>query len=223
MFSVLSCNQSFRGRGAILLGILAMGFGVGLMASACTASPAGTPLATVPNDVRALVAPADKLLAYKAADLYGDGTRAAVMVVRHHTSEKSDYDFDNNPCELVVLRQENGKLAGVDHSIKAVDCTYNDVARNAPAMALSDNLTVSPARIVYVNQKDRGDSTFYFSWSKEKNTWYLERATASNPGDEGTVVHVSASYPNDFGWTPMSSVDPDALSSILEKQAKRDK
>jgi hypothetical protein len=169
--------------------------------------------------VRALIAPTDTLLAYKPADLYGDGNQAAVIVVRHQVSGKSDYDFDSNPCELVVLRQENGKLVETDRSTKAVDCTYNDVARNAPAMSLNDNLAAISASIIYVNQKDKGDSTFYFAWSKKKNSWYLQRATASNP-DGSSVTKVSASYPKNFAWTPMSSVDPDAIAKILEKQGK---
>jgi hypothetical protein len=143
-----------------------------------------------------------------------------VIVVRHQTSEKSDYDFDSNPCELLVLQRKNGKLVEADHSAKAVDCTYNDLARHAPSMSLNDNLAVSPASIVYVNQKDKGDSTFDFAWSKEKAIWYLHRATASNPGSGTSIAHVSATYPKDFGWTPMSSFDPEAIAEVLEKQVK---
>lgn len=197
--------------------------GAGLIASACTAAvPVSTPPTEVPSDVRALVAPTDTLLAYKAADLYNDGVQAAVIVIRHQVSGMSDYDFDNNPCELVVLRQKNGELAEADRSTKAVDCTYNDVARNAKAMSLNDNLTATPASIVYVNQKDKGDSTFYFAWAKEKNTWYLQRATASNP-DGDSVASISASYPKDFAWTTMSSIDPDAMAQILEKHGNATK
>ena len=214
MFSIPSRNRLRRSRGAVFL--------AGLIASACTAAPIDTPATAVPNEVRALVAPTDTLLAYKPADLYGDGNQAAVIVVRHHVTGKSDYDFDDNPCELVVLRRKNGKLRETDHSTKAVDCTYNDVARNAPDMSLNDNLTVAPASIVYVNQKDKGDSTFYFVWSKEKSAWYLQRATASNP-DGSSVANVSASYPGDFAWTAMSSVDPDVMAEILEKHGKTTK
>lgn len=195
---------------------------VGQIAFACTAAPHSTFPTAVPNAVRALVAPTDTLLAYKSADLYGDGIQAAAIVVRHQVSGKSDYDFDSNPCELVVLRQKNGKLVVADRSTKAVDCTYNDVARKAPEMSLNDNLTATSASIVYVNQKDKGDSTFYFAWSKEKNAWYLRHATASNPEDS-SVVNVSASYPKDFAWTPMSSVDPDAMAEVLEKHGKTSK
>ncbi len=172
---------------------------------------------TVPDDVRALVAPTDTLLAYKATDLYGDGQQAAVVVVRHPIHGKTDYDFNNNPCDLVVLRRQAGKLSEADHSTKVVDCTYNDIARHAPAMSLSDNLSVSPAHIVYVNQKDRGYSTFYFAWSEQKSMWYLQRATTSNP-DGDRVANAGASYPADFAWTPMSSVEPDAMAKILQKQ-----
>jgi hypothetical protein len=218
MFPTPARNRLHRSRGVLLLGALV----AGQIPFACTAAPIHTSPTAVPNDVRALVAPTDTLLAYKPADLHGDGIQGAAIVVRHQVSGKSDYDFDSNPCELVVLRQKNGKLAEADRSTKAVDCTYNDVARNAPEMSLNDNLTATPASIVYVNQKDKGDSTFYFAWSKEKNAWYLQRATASNP-DGSSVTNVSASYPKDFAWTPMSSVDPDAMAEILEKHGKTSK
>lgn len=215
MFPIPTHSWLHRSYGFVLLGALA----VNTIAFACTAAPIDTSTTAVPNDVRALVAPTDTLLAYKPADLYGDGSQAAVIVVRHQVTGKSDYDFDNNPCELVVLRRKNGTFGEADHSTKAVDCTYNDVARNAPAMSLNDNLTVARASIVYVNQKDKGDSTFHFAWSKEKSAWYLQRATASNP-DGNSVANVSASYPRDFAWTPMSSVDPDAMAEILDKHGK---
>lgn len=212
-------------RGTMAIGKLLAGCSAALMVLACTASPADTSSTAVPQDVRALVAPTDTLLAYKATDLYGDGSWAAVIVVRHPATEMSDLDFDHNPCDLRVLRRQNGKIVEVDHSKKAVDCTYNDVERHAPAMSLNDYLKVSPASIVFINQKARGNSTFYFAWSQEKATWYLRRATATNVGDgadinDVRVTDVSASYPKNFGWTPMSSVDPDAMADILNKLAK---
>jgi hypothetical protein len=219
MFPISLRIRSRQPRNALLFAALVVSYSAAFVAFTCTATTTDTPATTVPNDVRALVAPTDTLLAYKPADLYGDGNQAAVIVIRHHVTGKSDYDFDNNPCELVVLRHKNGKLAEADHSTKAVDCTYNDVARNAPAMSLNDNLTLAPTSIVYVNQKDKGDSTFHFAWSKEKSAWYLQRATASNP-DGNRVTNVSVSYPENFTWTPMSSVDPDAMAEILEEQGK---
>lgn len=214
MFPIPSRIRPRQSRSLLFFGALV----VGQLAFGCSSTPANTSTVAVPSEVLALVAPTDTLLAYKPADLYGNGSQAAVIVIRHQVNAKSDYDFGHNPCELVVLRQQNGQLAAADRSTKAVDCTYNDVARNAPAMSLNDNLTATFASIVYVNQKDKGDSTFYFAWSNEKNTWYLQRATASNP--DGSVANQSASYPKDFAWTPMSSVDPDVIAELLEKQGK---
>lgn len=217
MFQIPTRCRSPRRPSAMTLGKLIAGCSAGLMASAGMATPAKT---TVPADVRALVAPTDKVLAYKAADLYGDGILGAVLVVRHQASEMSDYDFENNPCELVVLRREDNRLVEVDHSKKTVDCTYNDVARNAPALSLNDNLTLAPGSIVYVNQKEKGDSTFYFAWSKAREAWYLQRVTASNPESDGDIAHVGAMYPKNLAWTPMSSVDPEAIAEALRKQGR---
>ncbi|HEY8682251.1 MAG TPA: hypothetical protein VIM06_03705, partial [Rhodanobacter sp.] len=127
MFPTTARIRLRQASGVLLLGALV----VGQIPFACTAAPTDASPTAVPNDVSALVAPNDTLLAYKAADLYGDGKQAAVIVVRHQVGGKSDYDFASNPCELMVLRRKNGKLAEVDRSTKAVDCTYNDVARNA--------------------------------------------------------------------------------------------
>lgn len=131
----------------------------------------------------------------------------------------------HNPCDLLVLRRENGKLVELDHSKKAVDCTYNDVERRAPTMSLNEYLKVSPFSIVFTNQKARGNSTFYFAWSQQKAIWYLRRATATNVGSGTDINHVSvtdvsASYPKNFGWTPMWAVDPDATADILNKLAR---
>ena len=207
-------------RGTMAIGKLLAGCSAALMIFACTASPANTSPTAVPQDVRALLSPTDTLLAYKAADLYSDGSRAAVIVVRHQASEKSDYDFDSNPCDLVVLHQVNGKLIEADHSSKAVDCTYNDVARHAPAMSLNDDLNISPGSITFVNQQRRGWSSFEFAWLKGKSTWYLHRATASNVDSENNGTQTTISYPKDLGWTPMSSADPEAIAEVLEKQGK---
>lgn len=220
MLQVPARQRPPRRRSATILGKLIAGGSAGLMAFACTAVPANTPSTTVPKKVRALVAPTDKVLAYKPADLYGDGTPGAVLVVRHQASEKSDYDFEDNPCELIVLHQEKSKLVEVDRSRKTVDCTYNDVARNAPALSLNDNLILAPGSIVYVNQKEKGDTTFYFAWSKERNAWYLQRATASNPDSGSSIAHAGAVYPGNLAWTPMSSVDPKAIAEVLQKQGQ---
>lgn len=87
----LSCSLSRRT--AITFGNPLVGFSAALMVFACTAAPANTSSTSLPQDVSALIAPPDTLLAYKAADLYGDGSWAAVVVVRHPASEMSDYDF----------------------------------------------------------------------------------------------------------------------------------
>lgn len=195
---------------------IALVLGASLFAQGCMAAQADPSPSAVPGDVRALMDPTDTLLAYKPADLFGDGTPAAVIVVRHPVGANNDYDFDSNPCELMVVHQVNGRFAVTDSSAKAVDCTYNDIARTAPAMALNDNLVASDGRIVYVNQNDRGDSSFYFGWSAHKHAWYLQRATASNP-DGTTVTNASASYPEDFGWTTMTSIDPEAIAELLER------
>jgi hypothetical protein len=186
-----------------------------LVVIACAAATSNR-VETIPADVLTFVSPTDTLLAYKASDLYNDGLPAAVIVVRHLSDERTDGDFNNNPCELIVLHQVHGVLSKVDHSNKAVDCTYNDLARGAPTMALDENLTAAPGSIVYVNQKSKGNSTFYFALSRKLSRWYLQRATAAVP-EEDDVKMLSAAFPKDFARTPMAAVDPEALVEILAK------
>lgn len=218
MLSVSPAHRPLPCRGTMAIGKLLAGCGAALMVFACTASPADTSSAAVPQEVRALVASKDTLLAYKAADLYGDGSQAAVIVVRHPANEKSD--DDRNPCDLVVLHRVNGKLIEADHSAKAVDCTYNDIARRAPAMSLNDDLDVAPGSITFVNQQRYGWSSFEFAWSKDKGTWYLHRATASSVDSGNNGTQTTLSYPKQLGWTPMAAIDPDAIAEALEKQGK---
>jgi len=75
---------------ALIAGALVVGHG--------SVAATSAPPTAVPDDVRALVASTDTLLAYKSADLYDDGMQSAVMVIRHPVTGKSDYDFDSNPC-----------------------------------------------------------------------------------------------------------------------------
>lgn len=221
MHSVFPERRSLPRRGTMAIGKLLAGCSAAVVAFACTAAPINTSSTTpLPHDVGALIAPTDTLLAYKAADLYGDGSWAAVIVVRPPSSEMSDLDFDHNPCDLRVLRRQNGKIVEVDHSRKAVDCTYNDVERHAPTMSLNDYLKISPGSITFVNQQRHGWSSFEFAWSKGKGTWYLRRATASNVDSESNGSQTTIFYPKDLGWTPMSSIDPDATAEVLERRGK---
>lgn len=218
MTSIPPKRRTSRYRSIVVFGKRLVGCSAALMVFACAASPAPPSSTAVPQAVRALVAATDTLLAYKPADLYGDGSQAAVIVVRHPASEKSDYD--SNPCDLVVLHRVNGKLIEADHSAKAVDCTYNDIARRAPAMSLNDDLDVAPGSITFVNQQRYGWSSFEFAWSKDKGTWYLRRATASSVDSENNGTQTTLSYPKHLGWTPMAAIDPDAIAEALQKQGK---
>lgn len=168
-----------------------------------------------PAEVRQFVGPNDTLLAYQKGDLFGAGMPGAVLVVRHPIPDEA-YEFDKNPCELIVLKGEGQELSQFTKGTTTVDCVYNDLNKTLGSMALNDRVTIKSGSFSFTNQKDRGADRFYFRYSATKAQWYLVRATATFPG-AGGITTEEATYPNDFGWTSLSDVSPDGLAKALEK------
>ncbi|MXV11171.1 hypothetical protein DYQ93_09065 [Xanthomonas sp. LMG 8992] len=157
----------------------------------------------------------DQILAFKQHDLTGDGGTDAVAIVRH-----ADADASGNTCELLVLRQANAAWSVADRSPQAVDCLYNDVARNAKR--LDDNLSLKTQEIVYVNQQARSNVTYTLKYDSAKKAWYLAEASSTTPAENPQsgamdVFRGTARYPADFAWTPISQIDPEQLQKAMDK------
>jgi hypothetical protein len=203
------------------LSILAWPFVVScMMPAACSAQASSPSNNTVPSDIKALLGPNDTLLAYKTFDLLGDGDMDAVIVVRH--TPNASAGSDQNPCDLIVLQIKNGSLSQVAKSDKAVDCIYNAIAKNAGALSLSDNLKLASQQITYVNQQDKSNTQYTFSYSKQKHAWYVSQLVAIFPQNNTQtgsidVVKESVQWPKDFSWTLMSDFDPDKFQDALDK------
>lgn len=181
-----------------------------------TSQAASTSLSVVPESVRTLLAPTDTVLAFKQTDsLDGIGMGAALVV--RHTSSGSASD---NPCELIVLQSKSTGYVISSRSDKAVDCINIGFPKRAREMDLNDNLTVKPREIAYFNERERGGQTYVFAYSTKRSAWHLKHASSvhTQPGESKVdVIELTADYPADFGWVPMSSFDPRLIADALAK------
>lgn len=171
-----------------------------------------------PQEVAGLVAQDDQVVAQANEDLDGDGAVDAVLIVRHQSTESGA-----NPCELLVLQRQAGRLAVSARSGHVVECLYNTVARNAAS--LQDNLKVARGEIIYTNQREKGTSIYRFDYDQAKQAWFLSEAINSYPqyseaADKVDLVREAVSYPKDVGWTTLDLFDPDALEEAFAKNRK---
>ncbi|MCW0458492.1 MULTISPECIES: hypothetical protein [Xanthomonas] len=185
--------------------------------AAATAKAPASPAASLSGEasLQPLLKPGDQILAFKQHDLTGNGGTDAVAIVRH-----ANADASGNTCELLVLQQANAAWNVADRSPQAVDCLYNDVARNAKR--LDDNLSLKPQEIVYVNQQTRSNVTYTLKYDPAKKAWYLAEASSTAPAENPQsgamdVFRGTASYPADFAWTPISQIDPEKLQDAMDK------
>lgn len=167
-----------------------------------------------------LLKPDDQILAFiKRHDLTGDGQDHAVAIVRH-----ANADASGNPCELLVLQRANKAWSVSDRSPQAVDCLYNDVARNAKR--LDDNLTLKSQQIVYVNQQARRNVAYTLKYDTAKKAWYLAETSSTTPVENPQsgkmdVFRGTARYPADIAWTPIAQIDAEQLPSPRPTIASR--
>ncbi|KLD79663.1 hypothetical protein FZ025_11315 [Xanthomonas hyacinthi] len=162
-----------------------------------------------------MLKPDDHILAFKQHDLTGDGQDDAVAIVRHATADAS-----GNTCELLILQQANKAWSVSDRSPQAVDCLYNDMARNSKR--LDDNLTLKSQEIVYINQQARSNVAYTLKYDMAKKAWYLAEASSTAPAEnpKSGKMDVSrgiARYLADIAWTPIAQIDPEQLQKAMDK------
>lgn len=186
-----------------------------LVGSMLTSVVLATEKTSPPADVSRFVGPKDTLLAFQEGDLFGPGMPGAVLIVRHPVPDKP-YDFDQNPCELIVVKGTGPSASQFTRGTTTVDCVYNNLNKTLGALALNDLVAIKPGSFSFTNQKDRGADGFFFRYSAMKAEWYLERAIATFPGEDGIVTE-EAIYPRDFKWTSLSDVSPEELAKALQK------
>ena len=173
----------------------------------------------IPANLLSLVSAQDTVLAVKSAKPLGMDDEGTVVVVRHAPGDGQR----RNPCELIVLKNDNGKLAVSERNDKVVECTYNEAAKNADALGLNNNLNLASDEITYFNESARGGTTYTFMWSKEKSTWHLQHVEASSVqnGDAGVVVYKSIlDYPSSLPWISLTAFDPKLIRGPIAKNRK---
>lgn len=177
--------------------------------------------ANVPNEVIAMLKPKDVLLAYRESSPDKEH-QVAVAVIGHDLKPDSN-DIKENPCTMLIMDSERRVLFEND---KVVDCTYNEGNQKALPLELTDDLTVEPNRISFVNENIRGGSYGYtFGFSRERDDWYLLSARSvykrAEPSEDGYAVMVEEKvrYPVNIKYISFADFDHEMISEELHKSA----
>ncbi len=176
-------------------------------AKAATANP-------VPTNIQALMAPGDTVLAFQPAKPFGADIAGGALVVRHSQPDPAT----DNACELWLLRATNDTYVVTAKNGQTVDCRYNESAKNAGAMGLLHNLTVSPTSVSYFNELQRGGTTCAFAWDGQKHAWHLQHveATSVENGESGVIVSKSdLDYPATLPWLTVDAFVPKLIRDSL--------
>ncbi len=186
------------------------------LALACIVAPcakAAAP-AAVPTNIQALVGPTDTVLAFAPIQPFGAEKAGGALVVRHAQPDPAT----GNSCELWLLRAVDASYAVTAKNGEAVDCRYNESAKNAGPMALTHNLTVAPTSVTYFNELPRGGTTYAFAWDGQKRAWHLQHveATSVENGESGVIVMKSVlDYPATLPWLTMDAFTPKVIREPL--------
>ncbi|MET4676368.1 MULTISPECIES: hypothetical protein [unclassified Luteibacter] len=189
----------------------------------------------VPDEVRAVLAPDDLVLAYEKADATGDGAMDLVIAVYRGARFKEQPDISaGNACELLVFTgsgpgtgaQSTWKEA--ERSREAIDCVDNPVMDRPREMAYRDNLLVKPGAITWSNQGVRRHTTFAFVYHRADGHWYVSSMSQgyvlTNAGSNSDVVmaYGEIASPRDFPLTPMSGLKVAPLQRLLDTRTSTD-
>ncbi|HEY4294130.1 hypothetical protein [Luteibacter sp.] len=165
------------------------------------------------------------LLAYKSAQNPRGGKTAAI-ILRHPKDPAPNRgmfyeDRVGYTCELILLREEEGKTRVTGRSQKAVDCGSNQINVSAEHLELNDQLELSPEKVAFVNEGTPLGS-YATSFENTDGSWHLSRATLiytdyDEASDENLVVNETASYPEDVGLIPMEKFDRKNVQAALSK------
>ncbi|SDF40294.1 hypothetical protein [Dyella sp. 333MFSha] len=195
--------------------VLALPFAAGLaLTSIFAPSAKAATSAVVPANIQALMVPGDTVLAFQPVKPFGAERAGGALVVRHAQPTSST----GNACELWLLRATGATYAVTLKNGEAIDCRYNESAKNALPMALNHNLTVSPTSVAYFNELPRGGTTYAFGWDGQKRVWHLQQveATSVENGESGVIVSKSVlDYPATLPWLTIDAFSPKAIREAL--------
>jgi hypothetical protein len=169
---------------------------------------------SLPASIQTLMAPGDTVVAFQPAKPFGAEGAGGALVVRHAQPDPKT----QNACELWLLRAAGATYAVSAKNGEVVDCRYNESAKEAGAMALTHNLTVSPTSVTYFNELPRGGTTYAFAWDTQKHVWHLQHveATSVENGEDNVIVTKSVlDYPATLPLLTIDAFSPKAIREAL--------
>ena len=173
----------------------------------------------IPADLRPLIMPGTKLLAFVAADLNGDDKSDYVYILEKQPSHAGDAPVDTSQRPLhIAIRQADGKLKLVKSNEKIVFCStcggvfgdpFADLTAGKKSFAVSH----------YGGSAWRWANTYQFNYSKKDDTWQLVmvsessfHATQPDKGKEKTYKP-----PKHFGKIDIADFDPEKFKGVGAK------
>ncbi|TBR36479.1 MULTISPECIES: hypothetical protein [Dyella] len=186
-----------------------------------TASATGTaPPQNVPANVRALMEENDTILAFREqSNLFGDEALGAIAAIRHGTERGRSWE--ENPCDLVILRRQGDHWIETARSNRIVDCVYNHYSYHAPEMALNAQLTSAPLTVEFYSQKVRGYDAYSLTYLPERSNWRLGSATSTyrefDRDGLPNFVKEQVSFPETLPLTLLKDIDQESISDLLSE------
>jgi hypothetical protein len=165
----------------------------------------------LPADVRPFVVAGTRAIFLADADLNGDGTKDAILVIEKQKAKPTDEDIEDRQRPLLILiRDAAGKLTEAARNEKVVYCATCGGMMGDPFQEVEVGKKTFTV-LHYGGSAWRWSVSYKFNYSRRDNTWQLVSVEQSNfhamePDKEETTVSVP---PKDYGKIGIAEFDPD--------------
>lgn len=173
----------------------------------------------IPADLRPLILPKTKLLAFVAADLNGDDRLDYVFILEKQKSHPDDEPLTDGQRPLhIAIRQADGKLKVVKTNDKMVFCSTCGGVFGDPFADLKagkKTFTVSH----YGGSGWRWSNDFQFNYSRKDDTWQLVKVSESSfhAAEPKKVKEKNYTPPRHFGKIDIADFDPEDFKGVGAK------
>ena len=173
----------------------------------------------IPSDLKPLITPGSKLLAYESADLNRDGLKDYVFILeKQKTAENPDeIEVGQRPLKI-ALRLRDGSLREVKVNERMVFCStcggvYGDPFNGLEAK--DGSFSVSH----YGGSGWRWGNTFQFNYSRIDQTWQLVMVEefSFHGADPNTMKKKRYRPPKDYGKIDIADFDPENFKAVSKK------
>lgn len=170
----------------------------------------------IPAELKALIAPGTRLLAFEAADLNDDGRPDYLFVLEKQKGRKEDPEIEQGQRLLeIALRRDDGSLTVVKTNDKIVYCsTCGGKYGDAFAGISAGTGTFSVGN--YGGAVRRWANDFQFRYAPGERTWLLVAASESiyHIAHPDKLVTESFEPPKDFGKIDIADFDPKQFKGV---------